>query len=224
MTCNQCGADVPEQAAFCPQCGASLAGNANVPGTEPRSSGAAKLMARGGRGAGNQPAEEELWSGTYSPKAMIGWFIGAALLSVAGGVGVALYGGNGQIWKWFVAIVLILWAIVGLVVLYRQWTVRYRLTTFRLFHETGLLRRKRDRIEVIDIDDVTLTQGFVERMFNVGTIHVLASDESLRRDTGKTQDAELIMPGIDDARQVADLIDNTRRAERERRGLFMENV
>jgi hypothetical protein len=32
------------------------------------------------------------------------------------------------------------------------------------------------------------------------------------------------MPGIEGAKRVADLIDNTRRAERERRGLFLENV
>jgi hypothetical protein len=32
------------------------------------------------------------------------------------------------------------------------------------------------------------------------------------------------MPGIDNPRQVADLIDNTRRQERERRAIFMENV
>jgi hypothetical protein len=32
------------------------------------------------------------------------------------------------------------------------------------------------------------------------------------------------MNGIEDARAVTDLIDNTRRAERQRCGLFMENV
>ena len=77
------------------------------------------------------------------------------------------------------------------------------------------MSRKRDRIEVIDINDVTLRQGFVERMFNVGTIHIESSDMT---------DPELDLPGIDNVRHVADLIDNTRRAERQRRAVFMENV
>jgi hypothetical protein len=68
---------------------------------------------------------------------------------------------------------------------------------------------------VIDIDDVTLRQGLIERMFDVGTIHVRSSDMT---------HGNLSMVGIEDARTVTDLIDNTRRAERQRRGLFMENV
>jgi uncharacterized membrane protein YdbT with pleckstrin-like domain len=107
------------------------------------------------------------------------------------------------------------WALFGLLLLYRRMTVRYRLTTFRLFHESGLLSRKRDRIEVIDINDVTLSQRIIERMFNVGTIHIDSSDKS---------HPDFDMPGIENVRYVADLFDNTRRAERERRGLFMENV
>jgi membrane protein YdbS with pleckstrin-like domain len=115
---------------------------------------------------------------------------------------------------WGIAAV-VLWAILGLVILYRRLTVNYRLTTYRLFHETGLLKRTRDRIEVIDINDVTLQQGFIERMFNVGTIHLLSSDVTNRN---------LKMEGIEDVRRVTDLIDNTRRAERQRRGVFMENI
>jgi uncharacterized membrane protein YdbT with pleckstrin-like domain len=93
--------------------------------------------------------------------------------------------------------------------------VRYRLTTFRFFHETGLLSRTRNRIEVIDINDVTLNQGIIERMFGVGTVHIQSSDVT---------HPDIDLPGIENVRQVTDLIDNTRRAERERRGLFMENV
>ena len=52
-------------------------------------------------------------------------------------------------------------------------------------------------------------------MFNVGTIQIQSSD---------TTDPDLYMPGIEDVRQVTDLIDNTRRAERQRRAVFMENI
>ncbi|MEX0610616.1 MAG: PH domain-containing protein [Pirellulales bacterium] len=215
MKCDACGGEVPTGAAFCPNCGASSTSRGDALGSEGGASGAARLTARGARGSGNQPAEEELWSGTYSPKAMIGWVVGAAVLTVLGIVGVALSGGSGAAWFWLAIGVLVVWAALGLLVLYRRMTVNYQLTTYRLFHEKGLLSRTRDRIEVIDIDDVTLTQGLVERMLNVGTIHILSSDMS---------HGNLQMRGIEDARRVTDLIDNTRRAERQRRGLFMENV
>jgi hypothetical protein len=68
---------------------------------------------------------------------------------------------------------------------------------------------------VIDIDDVTVRQGPIERMLGVGTISIRSSD---------TTDPQLDLPGIEDAKHVADLIDGTRRAERQRRGMFMENV
>ncbi len=203
MNCQKCGANIPAEAAFCPQCGTRV-GAAAQPSAE-------KLTQK--RNSGNQPAEDELWSGTYSPKAMVGWTIGLALLTLAGFVAALMANGPGLI-IWAIAAV-VLWAILGLIVLYRRMTVSYRLTTFRLFYETGLLKRTRDRIEVIDINDVTLQQGFIERMFNVGTIHLITSDVTCQN---------LYMVGIEDVRHVTDLIDNTRRAERQRRGVFMENI
>jgi membrane protein YdbS with pleckstrin-like domain len=98
---------------------------------------------------------------------------------------------------------------------YRRVSVKYRLTNQRLFHEQGILRRVTDRIELIDIDDVTMEQGLLERLFGVGTIHVSSSDRTA---------PNLQMPGIDDVKAVADTIDQARRAERQRRGVFIESV
>jgi hypothetical protein len=55
----------------------------------------------------------------------------------------------------------------------------------------------------------------IERMVNVGTILVQSSDVT---------SPNLYISGIDDVRRITDLIDDTRRAERQRRGLFMENI
>jgi uncharacterized membrane protein YdbT with pleckstrin-like domain len=172
------------------------------------------LRPRGARAA-EPVAEDDIWSGSYSPKAMIGQAVGLALLTVVGGIA-ATFGGPAG-WAVFGVAAIALWSVLALVVLYRRLTVKYRLTTYRLFHETGLLSRTRDRVEVIDIDDVTLKQGLIERMVDVGTIYILSSDVSL-------PNGRLVMAGIEDAKRVTDLIDNTRRAERQRRGLFMENV
>ena len=224
MKCNQCGAESPANATFCPSCGVQLTDSAPGAGTTGRVPGVQRLHGTARPAAANQPPEQDLWTGSYSAKAMAGPAIGAALLTVVGIVAVVITGGHPAAWIGLVIGALILWSALGLVVLWHRLTVSYRLTSYRLFHEKGLLNRTRDRIEVIDIDDVTLTQGLVERMFNVGTIHILSSDESLKNEKVPAHDGKLAMPGIEDARAVADLIDNTRRAERNRRGVFLENV
>jgi membrane protein YdbS with pleckstrin-like domain len=207
MKCGQCGGEAPAASAFCPHCGAQLRGAAE----SPAATAAARF--KSATGTGNAPAEETLWSDSYSPKALAGWALAAAVLTVAGAIAATFVAPAG--WIVFGIAAVVVWAAIGLVALYRRMTVRYQLTTFRLFHETGLLSRTRDRIEVIDIDDVTLQQGLINRMFNVGTIHVRSSDMT---------HGNLAMPGIENARVVTDLIDNTRRAERQRRGLYMEHV
>jgi membrane protein YdbS with pleckstrin-like domain len=208
MHCSKCGHHLSDDAVFCSQCGTRQA-DADV---SPAESAIERFQAAG-RGRGESPSEKELWSGTYSPKAMIGPAIGAAVVTAIGAIGAAMAGPIGGIA--FVIGLVLVWGGLALVLLYRRLTVRYRLTTYRFFHDTGLLTRVGNRVEVIDIDDVTVHQGLIERMFGVGTIHISSSD---------TTHPELSLPGIEDARQVADLIDGTRRAERQRRGMFMENV
>jgi membrane protein YdbS with pleckstrin-like domain len=185
----------------------------HVQATSQRQATAAKLRPGGAGSVAGQPTEEELWSGTYSGKAMVGPAVGLGILTIAGLVAGSFAPPIG--WPIAGLAATILWAIFGLVLMYRKLSVRYRLTTFRFFHETGLLSRTRNRIEVIDINDVTLQQGLIERMFNIGTIHVQSSDVT---------HPNIYLPGIEDVHRVTDLIDNTRRSERQRRGVFMENI
>jgi membrane protein YdbS with pleckstrin-like domain len=167
------------------------------------------------RGGGVPPAEEELWTGGYSPKAMYGAWVGAAVATIAGLVAVFVFGNDPLGWLIFGIALALLWGGLLLSLAVRRLSVKYRLTNQRLFHEKGILRRVTDRVEVIDIDDVTVEQGIIERMLAVGTIRVTSSDRT---------NPELQMPGIDDVKTVADKIDRARRAERERRGLFIESV
>jgi hypothetical protein len=212
MQCKKCGRDAPAESAFCPHCGTQIGSAAAEPAADSGAGGPQRFKGAS-QGRGTPPTEEVLWSGTYSPKAMLGAFLGAAILTVLGMIIATLAGPVGWVAVGIGA--LVVWGALALVLLYRRLTVGYRLTTFRFFHDTGLLSRTGNRVEVIDIDDVTVHQGLIERMFGVGTILVRSSD---------TTDPELSLPGIDDAKRVADLIDGTRRAERQRRGMFMENV
>ncbi|MEX2140564.1 MAG: PH domain-containing protein [Pirellulales bacterium] len=180
-----------------------------------RTTGGKAAAAAGLRPSGGEVAEQELWTGGYSPKAMYGPWIAAALATIAGLVVVLLWRNDTIGWLVFGVAVVLIWGGLLLTLAIRRLSVKYRLTNHRLFHEQGILRRVTDRIEIIDIDDVTVEQGIVERMLGVGTIHVSSSDRT---------SPELLMPGIDNVKQVADTIDNARRAERQRRGLFIESV
>jgi len=103
----------------------------------------------------------------------------------------------------------------GLYVMYVKLSVHYKLTSQRFVHQVGLLNRVTDRIEVIDVDDVAFSQGLFQRLVGVGTIKIMSSDCS---------HSELFIEGIDQVAHVAGLIDDACRAERRRRGLFIEAV
>jgi membrane protein YdbS with pleckstrin-like domain len=217
MNCTKCGGNLPEDAAFCSKCGAPVAelhDYDDETAGEPHPATAANRLRAGRTNNGREAAEEELWSGTFSPLAMAGAAIGCAIISVVAIV-VAAFANQAAVWWGAVIVLLLLWAGLVLALLYRRLTVRYRLTNYRFFHDTGLFSRTGNRIEAIDIDDVTVRQGLIERMFGVGTILIASSDRT---------DPSLDLPGIEDVRTVADLIDSTRRAERHRRGLHIESI
>jgi uncharacterized membrane protein YdbT with pleckstrin-like domain len=88
--------------------------------------------------------------------------------------------------------------------------LHYELTTQRFIHQEGVLLRRTDRLEVIDIEDISYSQGIVERMLGIGSIRISGRDQS---------HPELNLRGIDKVPEVAGLIDDVRREERRRRSL-----
>ena len=159
--------------------------------------------------------EETLWEGGYSAADMYGWWVLCGIVTVIAVLVCLLVPGlmeNPIAWAVAGGIVVLCW-LYGLVVLaVRKLGVAYKLTTQRFIHQHGILTRITDRIEVIDIDDVSYRQGLFERMFGVGTVTVVSSDKS---------HPELILRGITPVAEVADKIDDVRRKERRRRGLHI---
>lgn len=162
--------------------------------------------------------EELLWSGSYSGKSMIGTWMILGVVTVAAALAVIFISSlrNNLTARNVLLIVLaVAWLIPVAQLFYRKLAHFYELTNQRLKHRDGILVRKNNRVEVIDIDDVAFTQGIIETMFNVGTIRIRSSDIS---------HPELILRGISDVKRVSDLIDNARRQERTRRGLYVESI
>ena len=157
--------------------------------------------------------EETLWSGGYSPKAMIGTWILMGIVTV----GLLVLPFFVTAFSFLIAgvVILVLWVVGGIRYALRHLGVHYQLTTQRFIHQTGILTRKTDRIEVIDIDDVSFTQGLVQRTLGVGTIVLTGSDRT---------HPTLSMIGIADVREVAGMIDDIRRKERRSRSLHIEAI
>ncbi len=162
------------------------------------------------------PVERSLWKGRYSPRAMYGTWGIATIATIAAIVVVALFA-SAQQYVWLItgSVILIGWCFAIGLYMYRRLGMHYELTTQRFVHQSGILVRRTDRIEVIDIDDVSYTQGIIQRMLGVGTITITGSDRT---------HPELLLRGIDRVPEIASLIDDVRREERRRRSLHIESI
>lgn len=213
MKCSKCGAQIVAGATFCHQCGSAVAAAlSNAPAKSPAK------VARAGAGmirTDSDEPEEILWQGAYSGRAMIGlWF--AAGLSTVILLASAMAGQiSGESWLRVLAGLAAMWVALVAWLFYKQLSIHYYLTGQRFIHERGLLWRTIDRIETIDLDDIVCQQGPVQRMLGVGTVRLKSSDQTT---------PEFVIDGIADVRNVASLIDEARRKERRKRGMYVEAV
>jgi hypothetical protein len=220
MICPQCSTDVPDGGAFCPKCGQQLTSLPPKEITGPGDAAPQRPIApndrlrQGMAATRNNDPEVTLWTGGFAPQAMIGYWLLAGFVTLASVV-MSIFLPMPPVWIAGLGISIALWAAFAGYFAYQRLSVEYTLTTQRLIHKSGLLRRKANRVEVIDIDDVNYEQGLVERMVGVGTIRILSSDVS---------DPTLTLPGIGDVARIANLIDDTRRDERRKRSMYIEAV
>jgi hypothetical protein len=237
MRCRACGAEAVQQAIFCQQCGerleatepefppASGDGGAEKPQSPPANAAPppanrpASVAERVQHGAaangGHEEPEEELWRGGFSPKGMLGSWAASTVVTVAIVVAWIVWQPSGLL-KWLPPLAIAaLWISQGATLFLRRTTIRYRFTTQRLIIESGLLRRQINPMQNIEIDDLTVEQGVFDRFGGTGKIIIVSSDRT---------NPNLVMEGIENVRQVADLIDKTRRNERRRRGLYVEQM
>lgn len=156
--------------------------------------------------------EKKLWEGNYSSRAMFGSAILVAVISAA--LIVASIAFQFPDWRLTLLTLLIIWLLLATRYMVRRLSIHYELTNQRFIHQSGLISRRIDRIEVIEIEDVSIFQGPMERLFGIGTIDITSNDRS---------HPHLVMPGIADVRRVASMIDDVRRRERKRRSLHIRS-
>ncbi|MCE9546244.1 MAG: PH domain-containing protein [Planctomycetia bacterium] len=231
--CHHCGAQLPASKGFAggaepladgpsmpfasPEAPTALPGSlgasgAATTGAAPTATGGQSRFGASGAGTA-EDQERDQWQGTFSPRAMIPHAVAAAVLTLIVLIGAAFMKLSGAVWMWLLLAMVVGWIALAIRLWLRRMGVFYRLTTQRLFYEVGLLNRRINRIDVIDINDVTVDEGFIERMLGVGTVRIKSTDDS---------EPVLSLTGIENVRHVADLIDQNRRRERMRRGLHID--
>lgn len=163
MKCVSCGSPIPEGGQFCPKCGGRQ-GPTGIPAPPP---------------SAPEP-ETAVWAGRYSPFADgLSWLLWAIYAAVA------VYAALNWLplterWQKYVywGAVLLPAVLIGFTSLVRRISVRYRLTTHRLFKEVGIVSRKISEIELMRVDDLSVSQNIIQRMFDVGVVTLSTSDAS----------------------------------------------
>lgn len=98
--------------------------------------------------------------------------------------------------KWWITLLLVLGGLTFfLVPVLAVKALRYRVSSFRIDHERGLLGKKIDTLELWHVDDISFKQSFLERLLGVGTILVMSDDQTT---------PELSLKGVPNARHLFD--------------------
>ena len=228
MKCSECRVNLVETAAFCHECGAKVrvrrADSRARLRKKRRRKKHAHAVSRGEIDDGwvasaadlhDDDREVSLWTGTFSAKGMVNYWIGAIIVSVVVVVSASMASIAPSTSPTVLGVIAAGWLVLVLLLAYRKLDVHYELTNQRLIHKSGIFNRITNRIEVIDIDDIIFEQGIIERIIGVGTIEIVSSDQT---------DPVIFLDGIDHVQQVAQLLDDARRKERIRRGLHIEAV
>ena len=203
MQCRQCSAALSPGSAFCNRCGASQI-DESTGGVEPMTP------------AGAAVPEQPLWSGRYSLRAATHlWFLSALWTALVIALYLRFVGTRTQRLDLIALAVGLAPAILALGrTMIRALSLRYRLTNHRLFTERGLLSRQHDELELIRVDDVSVHQNLLQRLFGVGAVKVLSTDPT---------SPVLTMEGIARPLQVKELLRTQVRARRSRT-TFMESL
>ncbi|GAC1449899.1 MAG: hypothetical protein NVSMB9_34000 [Isosphaeraceae bacterium] len=164
--------------------------------------------------------EEVVWEASYSMRNFLGRIAVRVLLTIAWiALAIETWGNHHEDWA-FASIALgIVLVALWVILLFRMAQARYghyyRLTNRRLFVSTGLMKRRRDQMELLRVKDVYTRQRLVERWVSLGTVIVVSSEKEL---------PIFYLTGVADPKQVMDLIWHHARAERDNRSTKIDSV
>lgn len=92
---------------------------------------------------------------------------------------------------------------------------RYSLSEDRLFQSSGLLNLKDEEVLLYRVTDIGLKRGLIQRLFGVGTVEVMSSDQSMPK---------LELKNVKDPVEVKELIHQTVEELKLKRNVRMSEV
>ena len=134
--------------------------------------------------------EEVYYEGSpsvYSSASHLFRYVALSIVLTAGAITASVYGKH---WALFVIPVAIL---LLLIPRWRAHSLRYRISSYRIDYERGLLSKDIDSLELWHIEDVSFHQSLVDRLCNIGDITVLSHDDTT---------PQLVLRGIRDPRPI----------------------
>jgi len=165
--------------------------------------------------------EVVVWEARYSKRNFIGRMVTRSLLTIAWVVLAAYtWGQNHGELAWLtwsaLGLVVLLWLALVFRMIQAHYSHYYRLTNRRLFVSTGMINRRRDMMELLRVKDVyTRQQSLMERWLSLGTVVVVPGEKEL---------PTFYVAGVDDPKQVMDLIWHHARSERDHRSVKVDRV
>lgn len=165
--------------------------------------------------------ETPIWAGRYS---MWNFFGGIALR-----VGLTVLYALSLVWSrndaeyvfarinWVFGYALLLfWLYLGYRMARAWFSHYYRLTNRRLFVSNGIVRRRRNMMELLRVKDVTTRQdSLFERWFSLGTVMVVSTEKGA---------PVFSMPGVRNPKEVLDMIWHHARTERDLHSVKVDHV
>jgi uncharacterized membrane protein YdbT with pleckstrin-like domain len=158
-------------------------------------------------------AEEPVWHGRPSWKHYYGWWMLWLVAAILLG-----YAASRFEWlNWTLAGIIAGAALIVMLAreAYAIFSMRYRLTTQRLFFDRGILSMKTDQTELVRVDDVSVSKSLTDRIFGTGTVQIVSSDAS---------DKNPKIEGIANPDHVAEQIRRHTRQVRGKQTLFVESI
>lgn len=164
--------------------------------------------------------EDVVWEASYSMRNFLGRIAFRVILTIAWlALAVETWGEGHTDFSFITILAGVVLIGLWLTLLYRMAQARYghyyRLTNRRLFVSTGLMRRRRDQMELLRVKDVYTRQTLVERWMSLGTVIVVSSEKEL---------PIFYITGVSNPKEVMDLIWNAARTERDVRSTNIHNV
>ena len=165
--------------------------------------------------------EQTIWEGRYSMKNFIMRLTGIGIVTVAW---TALWfwshaGTDRGGWSTLAVVagilLLLVWLVLARRIILARFGHKYRLTDRRVFVATGVFTRRRDQMELIKAQDVFTNQTISQRLFGVGTVVVVSSEAHF---------PIMYLTGVDEPKEVMDLVWKHARSERDNRAVHVDQV